>query len=50
MMELAWQPDTALDLPIRELGKSIIEFVQKDPFQYGTDYQTTSASNGIVIF
>ena len=50
MEELAWQSDTALGLPIRELGKGIIEFAQKDPFQYGIDNQTTSVLNGIFIF
>ena len=50
MEELAWHPDTALGLPIRELGKEIIELVQKDPFQYGIDNQKTSVLNGIFIF
>ena len=50
MEELAWHPDTALGLPIRELGKGIIELVQKDPFQYGIDNLTTSVLNGIFIF
>ena len=47
MEELVWHPDTALGLPINELGKTITEFVKKDPFQYGIDKQTTSVLNGI---
>ena len=47
MEELASGPDTALGLPIQELGKTITEFVKKDPFQYGIDNQTTSLLNGI---
>ena len=47
MDELASRPDTALGLPINELGKTITEFVKKDPFQYGIDNQTTSVLNGI---
>ena len=45
--ELASRPDTALGLPTKELGKTITEFVKKDPFQYGIDNQTTSVLNGI---
>ena len=47
MEELVWHPDTALGLHINELGKTITEFVKKDPFQYGIDKQTTSVLNGI---
>ena len=46
MEELVWHPDTALSLPILELGKSITEFVKKDPFQYGITHGQTSSSNG----
>ena len=45
MEELVWHPDTALSLPILELGKSITEFVNKDPFQYGITHGKTSSSN-----
>ena len=47
MEELVRRPDTALGLPVKELGKTITEFVKKDPFQYGIDEQTTSVLNGI---
>ena len=46
MEELVWHPNIALSLPILELGKSITEFVKKDPFQYGITHGQTSSSNG----
>ena len=46
MEELVWHPDTAVSLTILELGKSISEFVKKDPFQYGITHGQTSSSNG----
>ena len=44
MEELVWHPDTVLSLPIWELGKSIIEFVKKDPFRYGIHYARKNVS------